>query len=297
MGKSKLGSTEGPQWTSHECVCIEASQRLRLVGITTNPDGSWWLKEIPSNFSAANEKTKAQNYRNGRESNRWSTWQRPKKKWRCLVSPKDSPKSQNEKKKKAFHGLRRGLSGSSPSNLLKALTGATSMNLLLAIPGYLHPGRGLKHWIFGSHWSEFSCLVFTGSMSGVFPQKKKTLQKTQRAKTFSAVGLFHSQETATRVSHGRSESLRQAWSWSSDMLVRNSSKTWLHGAFSDSRGVASSSVSDLGIHWLKPFFLLKLQCFPSQMFKSGKAKIWFFGERSDWTDALETGSNQCGGWS
>lgn len=169
------------------------------------------------------------------------------------MSPKDS-QSPKMKKKKAFHGLRRGLSGSSPSNLLKALTGATSMNLLLAIPGYLHPGRGLKHWIFGSHWSEFSCLVFTGSMSGVFPQKKKTLQKTQRAKTFSAVGLFHSQETATRVSHGRSESLRQAWSWSSDMLVRNSSKTWLHGAFSDSRGVASSSVSDLGIHWLKPFF-------------------------------------------
>ena len=31
--------------------------------------------------------------------------------------------------------------------------------------------------------------------------------------------------------------------------------------------------------------------FPSQMFKSGKAKIWFFGERSDWTDALKTGSN------
>ena len=176
------------------------------------------------------------------------------------MSPKDSQSPKMKKKKKAFHGLRRGLSGSSPSNLLKALTGATSMNLLLAIPGYLHPGRGLKHWIFGSHWSEFSCLVFTGSMSGVFPQKKKTLQKTQRAKTFSAVGLFHSQETATRVSHGRSESLRQAWSWSSDMLVRNSSKTWLHGAFSDSRGVASSSVSDLGIHWLKPFFLLKLQC-------------------------------------
>ena len=120
---------EGPQWTSHECVCIEAKQRLRLVGITTNPDGSWWLKEIPSNFSAANEKTKAQNYRNGRESNRWSTWQRPKKNEGVWCPPK-VPKVPKWKDPPAFHGLGRGLSGSSPSNLLKALTGATSMNLL-----------------------------------------------------------------------------------------------------------------------------------------------------------------------
>ena len=165
---------------------------------------------------------------------------------------------------------------------------------------WLGPLRWIYYWLFlaifilGGAWNTESLdLIEVNSVSwyllavclGCFPQKKKTLQKTQRAKTLSAVGLFHSQETATRVSHGRSESLRQAWSWSSDMLVRNSSKDMATWSFLWLQGCGIFQRIWPWHPLIETVFFAESPMFPSQMFKAGKAKIWFFGERSDCSDA------------
>ena len=67
-------------WSKSKAADWSASQQIPMA------HDDWRKSQVISVLQT--KKTKAQNYRNGRESNRWSTWQRPKKNEGVWCPPK-----------------------------------------------------------------------------------------------------------------------------------------------------------------------------------------------------------------